>query len=146
MFRLCSFYLEQTIVKVMVPLSRLIFYTGTEIFFRLLLQFRGVYMKFFPLFLLATALFFSQPSAAFYHGAGQGIGKTVTPHKNSQKIDTISAQQAAQIAKNCFGGKVLKVRKKNTHAASFYRVKLVKRNGQVISVSVDAKTGQIRGN
>ncbi|MFB1000560.1 MAG: PepSY domain-containing protein, partial [Colwellia sp.] len=50
------------------------------------------------------------------------------------------SKQAAKVAKGRFGGKVLKVQKKK----SGYRVKLIKTNGQIVSVYVDAKTGKIK--
>ena len=45
------------------------------------------------------------------------------------------------MAKNRFGGKVLKVQKQK----SGYRVKLIKTDGHIISLYVDAKTGRISG-
>ena len=56
-----------------------------------------------------------------------------------------SSQQAAQLVKNRYGGKVLKVVRQNVNGNTGYRVKLLKGNGQVISVLVDAYSGQILG-
>jgi len=56
-----------------------------------------------------------------------------------------SAQQAAQIVKQRYGGKVLKVQRKQVNGKTGYRVKLLKANGQVVSVTVDATTGRISG-
>ncbi len=52
-----------------------------------------------------------------------------------------SSKQAAQMAKGRFGGKVLKVQKQK----SGYRIKLIKNDGHIVSVYVDAKTGRISG-
>ena len=59
----------------------------------------------------------------------------------NQHLSVNSSQQAAQMAKGRFGGKVLKVQKQK----SGYRVKLIKTDGNIISVVVDAKTGRISG-
>jgi uncharacterized membrane protein YkoI len=53
-----------------------------------------------------------------------------------------SSQQAAQLVKGRFGGKVLKVKKSGQ---TYYRVKLVKKDGHVLSILVNAKTGQLTG-
>ncbi len=102
-------------------------------------------MKFLLLVCFAIALLFSQSSSAYFHGQGQGVGKTTKSVKNNSKVRVKNSHQAAQIAKKRFGGKVLKVSKKNSKSGSSYRVKLVKENGHVVSVLVDAKTGKIRG-
>jgi uncharacterized membrane protein YkoI len=60
-------------------------------------------------------------------------------HKN------ISAQQAARLVKNKYGGKVLKVQSKKVNGSPGYKVKLLKENGHVISVNVDGKTGKTSG-
>jgi len=51
-----------------------------------------------------------------------------------------SSSHAARIVKNRVGGKVLKV---NGDGRS-YRVKIIKNNGHIIHVTVDAKSGRIR--
>lgn len=65
--------------------------------------------------------------------------------KNNQKakpqLRVNSSKQAAQMAQGRFGGKVLKVQKRNEG----YRVKLIKSDGNIVSVYVDAKSGQISG-
>ena len=101
-------------------------------------------MKYLLLICLVLTLSFSQFSFAYYQGSGVGQGNGNSKNKTQMKIN--SSQQAAQIAISRFGGKVLKVSKKNIKSAPAYRVKLVKSNGHVISVLVDAKTGKIRGN
>jgi uncharacterized membrane protein YkoI len=64
-----------------------------------------------------------------------------TNQQAKQQLRVKSNQQAAQMAKSRFGGKVLKVQKKK----SGYRVKLIKTDGHIVSVYVDAKTGRISG-
>ena len=60
---------------------------------------------------------------------------------SKQQLRVNSSKQGAQMAKGRFGGKVLKVQKQK----SGYRVKLIKTDGHIISVYVDAKTGRISG-
>ena len=57
----------------------------------------------------------------------------------------ISAQQAARIVKGKFGGKVLKVNSSGSKKKPSYRVKLLKDNGHVISVTVDGQSGRVSG-
>lgn len=51
----------------------------------------------------------------------------------------VSKQQAAGIAQQYVPGRVLKV----TYDGSVYRVKIVSKSGDVVSVIVDAQTGEI---
>lgn len=54
-----------------------------------------------------------------------------------------TAQQAAQIVKKKFGGKVLKVERTKVNGNPGYKVKLLKDNGHVVSVKVNAISGKI---
>ncbi|MDO6445904.1 PepSY domain-containing protein [Colwellia sp. 1_MG-2023] len=56
-----------------------------------------------------------------------------------------SSQQAARIVKSQFGGKILKVQRTKVNGNSGYRVKVLKNNGHVITVTVDAVSGRISG-
>ena len=58
-----------------------------------------------------------------------------------QQLRVKNSRQAANIAKSRFGGKVLKVQKKN----SGYRVKLIKTDGHIVSIYIDARSGQVSG-
>lgn len=58
-----------------------------------------------------------------------------------QQLRINNSQQAAQVVQRRYGGKVLRVQKQNAS----YRVKLIKVNGHIISVVVNAKTGRISG-
>lgn len=69
------------------------------------------------------------------------ISAMKTPQKAKPQLRIKSSKQAAQMAKARFGGKVLKVQKQN----SGYRVKLIKADGNIVSVYVDAVTGRISG-
>ncbi len=60
---------------------------------------------------------------------------------SKQQVRVKSSTQAAQMAQHRFGGKVLKVQTQKTG----YRVKLIKKDGHIISVFVDAKSGRISG-
>ncbi|OUS26676.1 hypothetical protein A9Q98_10185 [Thalassotalea sp. 42_200_T64] len=54
-----------------------------------------------------------------------------------------SSKQAAKMVKQRYGGKVLSV--KGMKDKSGYRVKLLKKDGHIISVYVNAKTGKMQG-
>jgi len=90
-------------------------------------------------FLLSVTLSMS----TFAHGniAFNTLTIKANQQGHKQQLRVSSSQQAAQMAKSRFGGKVLKVKKQK----SSYRIKLIKNNGHIISVSVDAKTGNMSG-
>jgi len=64
-----------------------------------------------------------------------------TNQQANSQLRVKSSRQAAQMVKGRFGGKVLKVQKQK----SGYRVKLIKADGHIVSVYVDAKTGRVSG-
>lgn len=74
-------------------------------------------------------------------GSFAPLSSTNNINQPTKQLRVSSSQQAAQMAKGRFGGKVLKVQKQK----SGYRVKLIKTDGHIISVYVDAKTGRISG-
>ncbi len=96
-------------------------------------------MKFvLPLILLFVATFSMGVNAQ-----GNFVSVSIT-NKSTQSVKQLrvkSSRQAAQLAKSRFGGKVLKVQKQG----SGYRVKLIKANGHIVSVYVDAITGRVSG-
>jgi uncharacterized membrane protein YkoI len=51
-----------------------------------------------------------------------------------------NSSQAARIVRERVGGKILKVKH---NGRSGYKVKLIKDNGHIINVTVDAKTGKV---
>ncbi|MCW8834683.1 MAG: PepSY domain-containing protein [Colwellia sp.] len=69
------------------------------------------------------------------------IGTVKANQQAKQRLAVKSSKQAAQMAKGRYGGKVLKVQKQK----SGYRVKLIKNDGHIVSVFVDAKSGRISG-
>lgn len=56
-----------------------------------------------------------------------------------------SPQQAVNLAKGKYGGKVLKVENARVNGNPGYRVKLVTAKGRVMHVRIDATTGRIQG-
>lgn len=66
--------------------------------------------------------------------------------RNKKSGKKISQQQAAQKVKNRYGGKVLKVQSSKVNGNAGYKVKLLKKDGHIISVLVDGKSGKIKGN
>ena len=94
----------------------------------------------------ALPLFFLFVFALSINAMAQGkfVSSTSTikaSKQNKAALSVKSSKQAAKLAKSRFGGKVLKVENKKAG----YRVKLIKANGHIISVYVDAKTGEING-
>ncbi|MBL4823231.1 MAG: hypothetical protein JKX90_06890 [Colwellia sp.] len=84
---------------------------------------------------------FSLPAVA--QGSFAATISTMKANQQStkQQVRIKSTKQAAQLAQRRFGGKVLKVRTQKTG----YKVKLIKKDGHIISVFVNAKSGKING-
>ncbi len=61
----------------------------------------------------------------------------------AQSYDVANSQQAARLVKGRFGGKILKVQRTKVNGNPGYKVKLLKDNGHVISVKIDATNGKI---
>ncbi len=100
----------------------------------------GTTMRFvLPLFFLILC---AMPISSYAQG---GISASITAVKANPKAKpqfiVNSHKKAANIAKARLGGKVLKVSTKK----SAYRVKLIKADGHIVTVSVDRKTGKITG-
>lgn len=66
--------------------------------------------------------------------------------KSPQKLKITSSQQAVQLVKRQYPGKVLRVQSSRVNGNPGYRVKLLSSAGAVFYVSVDAKTGSLRRN
>lgn len=56
----------------------------------------------------------------------------------------LSSGQAASKALEKHPGKLLSVRAKKNNAGRYYLIKILKKDGRVKSVKIDAKTGKIR--
>lgn len=61
----------------------------------------------------------------------------------SAALKVANKQQAAKLVKSRMGGKVLSV--KAVKGQQAYKVKLLKNDGHIVSVYVNAKTGKIKG-
>ena len=59
------------------------------------------------------------------------------------KDQVISQQKAIAVVIDNFGGKMLKVKLIKKPHASFYKVKLLTKNGRVKQVRVDSRTGEV---
>ena len=59
------------------------------------------------------------------------------------KAHVINQQKAIAVVTDNFGGKVLKVKLIKKPHSSFYKVKLLTKNGRVKQVRVDSRTGEI---
>jgi starvation-inducible outer membrane lipoprotein len=84
---------------------------------------------------------FSVPAVAQGSFAAAISTMKVNQQSSKQQVRVKNAKQAAQLAQSRFGGKVLKVQAQK----SGYRVKLIKKNGHIIAVFVDANSGRISG-
>ena len=103
-------------------------------------------MKQFSFLLLVIVFLGSQASIALANSNDKQSNRQSTKQGSSSELRVKSAQQAAQMVKRRYGGKVLKVSQTGFQGQVTYRVKLVKKDGHVISVAVNARTGQLTGN
>ena len=95
-------------------------------------------MKLALVFLFALSLSLS----TFAQGGFSATTSTIKTNQHAKaQLRVKSSNQAAQMAKGRFGGKVLKVQNQK----SGYRVKLIKTDGNIVSVYIDAKTGRMNG-
>lgn len=69
-----------------------------------------------------------------------------SPMANNHSVKIGNSQQAARLVKNRVGGKILKVQRSTVNGNPGYKVKLLKDNGHVITVKVDAISGKLSGN
>jgi len=69
-----------------------------------------------------------------------------TSKKAPQQLKVRSREQAIQLVKRQYRGKVLKAQSSRVNGHPGYRVKLVSNQGLVFYVSVDAQTGSVRRN
>ncbi|GHG01236.1 PepSY domain-containing protein [Thalassotalea marina] len=67
------------------------------------------------------------------------------PYFNGQHYKVNNAQQAARLVKKHTGGKVLKVERAKVNGNPGYKVKVLKDNGHVVSMKIDAITGKVSG-
>lgn len=94
------------------------------------------------LLVLSIFLFTSLPLLATdnYGASYAKANGASAKQKKTNKVN--SSSQAARIVKSRTGGKVLKVK---NNGRSGYKVKVIKPNGHIISVTVDAKSGKVKG-
>jgi uncharacterized membrane protein YkoI len=96
-----------------------------------------------PLIILlftALAVNFSALAAQGNFGASISTMK-VNQQSSKPQVRVKNTTQAAQLAKRKFGGKVLKVQPQSAG----YKVKLIKNDGHIISVFVNANSGTVSG-
>ena len=85
--------------------------------------------------------------AAGVHGytALSAVAMNANKHQQ-QKLKVSSKEQAVQLAKRQYRGKVLKVQSSRVNGNPGYSVKLLSNDGVVFYVKVDAKTGRVSRN
>ncbi len=96
-------------------------------------------MKFIFLFIFIVFLCLPQQTVA------KGKHSLSAYQKHGRAFAIKNPQQAAKLVRSRFGGKVLKVSTKKVNGRVAYRVKLIKKDGHIVSVLVDAQSGQIKG-
>lgn len=106
-------------------------------------------MKLVTLVLTLTFLFLSPLNSALAASGGEQKSersKSVKPAKAPKAPKVVSPQQAAKVAQGRVGGKVLKVQTTRSSGQQAYRVKVLKQDGHIVSVLIDAQTGRVIGN
>ncbi len=98
-------------------------------------------MKTVVFFVLACVLASPLSLAKLHLDAEQNSARVHIEKTAANKVR--SSKQAAKMVKQRYGGKVLSV--KGMKDKSGYRVKLLKKDGHIISVYVNAKTGKMQG-
>mgnify|MGYP005993491045 FL=1 len=88
---------------------------------------------------ISIILFSSLPVFAL---AGDGVPFIRAVGSSYKQNKVQNSSQAARIVKSRVGGKVLKVK---NDGRSGYKVKVIKDDGHIINVTVDAKSGRVKG-
>ncbi|MCL1145965.1 PepSY domain-containing protein [Shewanella marinintestina] len=97
--------------------------------------------------LVALSLCTASPvMAAGVHGYTALSAVAMNANKQQQKLKVSSKEQAVQLAKRQYRGKVLKVQSSRVNGNPGYSVKLLSNDGVVFYVKVDAKTGRVSRN
>ena len=94
----------------------------------------------FPLTVLASRVQLSTIAASSMSMAEQ------SSKKSPNKLKVRSRDQAIQLVKRQYQGKVLKAQSSRINGHPGYKVKLISKEGLVFYVSVDAQTGSVRRN
>ena len=102
-------------------------------------------MKTISLFIILIAALASPWCVAQLNNAQIQGGISYQLQANKQNLKVKSSEQAAKIVKNRYGGKVLSAKFKQQNQQAGYRVKLLKTDGHIIYVYVNAHTGKIKG-
>lgn len=90
---------------------------------------------------LTIVLFTSVPVLAIGNNSVSSIKANGSSSKQKTVNKVNNSSEAARIVKRKIGGKVLKVK---NNGRSGFKVKVIKPNGHIISVTVDAKTGKVK--
>ncbi|MCG9731900.1 MULTISPECIES: PepSY domain-containing protein [unclassified Shewanella] len=98
--------------------------------------------------LFSLSLLAAQPAAASsVHAVTSMMSVSMKANNNQQqKLKVRSKEQAVQLAKRQYRGKVLKVQSSRVNGNPGYSVKLLSNDGVVFYVNVDAKTGRVSRN
>lgn len=84
--------------------------------------------------------------ASGYYATLSLTSMTMATNDGPPSLKVKSSQQAAQLVKGQYSGKILKVQSARVNGNPGYRVKLLSKDGVVFYVIVDAKVGSVRRN
>ncbi|MDR8523026.1 PepSY domain-containing protein [Shewanella fidelis] len=85
-------------------------------------------------------------TASTVHAVTSMMATSMKANSQQQKLKVHSKEQALQLAKRQYRGKVLKVQSSRVNGNPGYSVKLLSNDGVVFYVKVDAKTGRVSRN
>lgn len=66
--------------------------------------------------------------------------------KQQNNLVVGSSDEAAQLVKSSIGGKILKIKRTKVNGHAGYKVKVIKADGNIVSILVDATSGRISRN
>ena len=106
-------------------------------------------MKITSLLTLMICLHFSLTATSVQASttAARSLSVAAQPSKKtSNKLKVSSREQALQLVKRQYKGKVLKAQSARVNGRPGYKVKMLSKKGLVFYISVDAQTGSVRRN
>lgn len=95
------------------------------------------------LFGLVCLLVMASPAYAGFYLPERATASDANMIINSDRQVVKSSGQASQLVKRKYGGKILKVQTQGNKGRISYVVKVLKDNGKIFSVNVDANTGKL---
>jgi Peptidase propeptide and YPEB domain len=91
--------------------------------------------------LFVVVIMIAMPTVGYAQNASTNYGSLLLAQDQGARI---SASEAGNIAKQRYGGKVLKITPVRSDGGTHYEVRLLLDSGKVINVTVDGNTGAVR--